>query len=159
MLGVHFAITPEQQERLLLAADDDTVGEFLEEIEESRGDDALAVDTDKAWDAIHRCLTDGTLDPDGGRYPWSHAVLGGRHLHDDCYVVYVSADEVRDVAEALRSVERTWLRRRFDAIDGRDYDGAQDDDDFEYTWNNFVDVRTFYDRAAMAARSVIFTAT
>ncbi|MGC4747536.1 YfbM family protein [Micromonospora sp. DT201] len=158
MLGVHFAITSEQ-ERLLLAADDDKVGEFLEAIEESRDDGALTVDTDKAWDAIHRCLADGTLDPDGGLYPWSHAVLGGRHLHDDCYVVYVSAAEVRDVADALRSVDRTWLRRRFNAIDRRNYDGAQDDEDFEYTWNNFVDVQTFYDRAATADRSVIFTAT
>lgn len=158
MLGVHFAITSEQ-ERLLLAADDDKVGEFLEELEESREDDALTVDTDKAWDAIHRCLTDGTLDPDSGVYPWSHTVLGGRHLHVDYYVVYVSAAEVRDVAEALRTVDRTWLRRRFDSIDDRDYDGAQDDEDFEYTWNNFVDVQTFYDRAAAADRSVLFTAT
>lgn len=158
MLGVHFAITSEQ-ERSLLAADGDKVGEFLEELEESRENDALTVDTDKAWDAIHRCLTDGTLDPDGGAYPWSHAVLGGRHLSVDWYVVYVSAAEVRDVAGALRTVDRTWLRRRFDAIDRRDYDGARDDEDFEYTWNNFVDVQTFYERAAAAARSVIFTAT
>jgi hypothetical protein len=65
MLGVHFAITSEQ-ERSLLAADDegdrDAVAELLEEIEEFWDDDALKVDTDKAWDAIHRCLTDGTLD-------------------------------------------------------------------------------------------------
>ncbi|MEU7611822.1 YfbM family protein [Micromonospora sp. NPDC049204] len=158
MLGVHFAITSEQ-ERSLLAADDDRVGEFLEEIEESWYDDTFRVDTDKAWDAIHRCLTDGTLDPDGGPYPLSHAVLGGRHLHDDYYVVYVSAAEVRDVAEALRTIDRVWLRLRFDAIDGSDYDGAQDDDDFEYTWSNFADVQAFYDRAAKADRSVIFTAT
>ncbi|MEW2386518.1 DUF1877 family protein [Micromonospora sp. NPDC047707] len=86
-------------------------------------------------------------------------MLGGRHLHDDYYVVYVSAAEVRDVAEALRTVDRTWLRRRFDAIDDRDYDGAQDDEDFEYTWDNLVDVQAFYDRAAAAERAVIFTAT
>jgi Domain of unknown function (DUF1877) len=162
MLGVHFAITPEQEFSLTTADDDgdsDMVGELLEELEESWDDDASKVDTDKAWDAIHRCLTDGTLDPDSGEYPLSHAVLGGRHLHDDYYVVYVSAAEVRDVAHALRGVDRTWLRQRFDAIDDPDYRGAQDDADFEYTWENFVDVQAFYDRAAAAGRAVIFTAT
>ena len=162
MLGVHFAITP-ARERALLAADDegdsDTVAQLLEEIEESWADDALKVDTDKAWDAIHRCLTDGTLDPDGGAYPLSHAVLGGRHLHDEYYVVYVSAAEVRDVADALKGLDRTWLRGRFDAIDDPDYRGAGDDGDFDYTWDGFVDVRAFYGRAAAAGRAVIFTAT
>lgn len=162
VLGVHFAVTPEQ-ERLLLTADSDDdgelVGELLEDIEEAWGFPSLKVDTDKAWDAIHRCLTDGSLDPDGGEYPLSHAVLGGRHLHEDYYVVYVSAAEVRDVARALRGVDRTWLRRRFDAIDDPHYRGTRDDLGFEYTWNNFVDVRAFYDRAAEAGRAVIFTAT
>jgi len=85
---VHFAITSEQ-ERLLLAADDegdrDAVDELLEDIEELWDDDALKVDTDKAWDTIHRCLTDGTLEPEGGEYPLSYAILGGRHLHDEYY--------------------------------------------------------------------------
>jgi hypothetical protein len=160
MLGVHFAITSEQERSLLAAdGDSDSVAELLEEIEESWDDDALKVDTDKAWDAIHRCLTDGTLDPDGGVYPLSHAVLGGRHLHDDYYVVYASAAEVRDVADALRGADRTWLRRRFDAIDDPGYDGAHDNRDFEYTWDNFADVQAFYNRAAAAERAVIFTAT
>ncbi|MDW5326940.1 hypothetical protein [Plantactinospora sp. KLBMP9567] len=36
------------------------MGELLEEIAESWSDGRLKVDTDKARDAIHRCLTDGT---------------------------------------------------------------------------------------------------
>lgn len=160
MLGVHFAITA-KQERALLAADgdDDAVGEILEELEESWADDRLKVDTDKAWDAMHRCLTDGTLYPDAGEYPLNHTVLGGRHLHEDCYVVHVGASEVRDVAVALRGIDQAWLRTRFDAIDDPEYIGGGDDGDFEYTWENFVDVRDFYGRAAAAGRAVIFTAT
>jgi hypothetical protein len=160
MLGVHFAITSEQELSLLAAGDDsDAVGELLEELEESWGDDGLKVDTDKAWDAIHRCLTDGTLDPDGGEYPLSHAVLGGRSMHDEYYVVYVNPTGVRDVADAMRALDRTWLRQRFDAIDDPDYRGAHDDADFEYTWANFVDVQAFYERAAAVRRAVTFTAT
>lgn len=161
MLGVHFAITPDHERALLAAAengDTDTVAEIIKEIEES-GDDQLTVDTDKAWDAIHRCLTAGTLDPDDGDYPLSHAVLGGRHLHDEYYAVYVTAGEVRDIAAALQGIDRAWLQPRFAAIDDPDYRGARDDDDFDYTWTNFVDVQKFYQQAADGGSAVLFTAT
>ncbi|WP_430788759.1 YfbM family protein [Actinoplanes sp. G11-F43] len=159
MLGVHFAITPEQ-ENALLAADGDLaeVGSIVSEIEESWGDDRLKVDTDKAWDAIHRSLTDGTLDPDGGEFPLSHAVTGGRHLHDEYHVVLITASEVPEVAKALQEVDRRWLRQRFDLIDDPDYSGAGDDDDFDYTWTNFADLQRFFQRAAAAHRAVLFTA-
>jgi hypothetical protein len=143
----------------LVAAGDDRMGELLEEIEESWGDGRLKADTDKAWDAVHRCLTDGTLNLDGGEYPLSHAVLGGRHLHDEYYVVYVSSAQARDVAGALNRVHRTWLRGRFDAIDDPDFRDNSDDGNFEYTWDNFVEVQWFYGRATAAGRAVIFTAT
>jgi hypothetical protein len=162
VLGVYFAVTP-AQELALLAADDggdsEGVGDILAELEESWSDAGLTVDADKAWDAIHRCLTDGTLDPDGGEYPLSHAVLGGRHLHDDYYVVYLAAVQARDVSDALQSIDPTWFRRRLEAIDDPGYRGSRDAADFDYTWANFVDVREFYKRAAAARRAVIFTAT
>ncbi|MFV2104829.1 YfbM family protein [Micromonospora sp. LOL_024] len=159
---MHFAIAADQERALLTAGDrgdSDSVGEILENIEESWSDDGLKVDTDKAWSAIHRCLTDGTVDADTGVYPLSHAVLGGRHLHDEYPVVYLSATEVRDVAHALRDVEPTWLRSRFDAINDPDYLGAHDDTDFAYTWDAFTELQAFYDRAAANGRAVIFTAT
>ncbi|MES9541415.1 MULTISPECIES: YfbM family protein [unclassified Actinomadura] len=156
MLGVHFAITDEQ-ERALLAGDEDAVAELLEDLEENWEDDHLKVDTDKAWEAVHRCLGDGTLDYEG--YPLSHAVLGGRHLHQEFYVVHVSAAEVRDVAEALRPLDKGRLRQRYDTLPPDDHAGPRGDQDFEYTWTNFADVRAFYQRAAKAGRAVIFTAT
>ncbi|MFB9183471.1 YfbM family protein [Dactylosporangium sucinum] len=160
---MHFAITAEQERALLAAADDvddDAVSGLLDEIEEAGWDgDALKVDTDKAWDAIHRCLTDGGLDSDAGEYPLSHAILGGRDMHEDFYVVYVTADEARDVAAALQEIDHGWFRQRFDAIDDPEYRGALDEADFEYTWANFDDVRRFYTNAAAAGRAVLFTAT
>jgi hypothetical protein len=162
MMGVYFAVSPEQEHTLLDAdasGDVDAVGDVVEEFEATWEDGRFSADTDHAWDAIHRCLTDGTLDPDGGTYPLSHAVLGGRHLSDDIYVVYVSGAEVQDVADALRGIERDWLRGRLEAVTDPRYTGGRDDADFEYTWSNFVDVREFYGRAAAAGRAVVFTAT
>jgi len=86
-------------------------------------------------------------------------VLGERHLHDGYDVVYISAEYVREVVEALRPIDQAWLRRRYDAIDEVDYRHARDDADFAYTWGNFVDIQAFYTRAAAAARAVIFTTT
>ncbi|GGN36389.1 hypothetical protein FHR83_006364 [Actinoplanes campanulatus] len=156
MLGVHFAITADQEKALLDAdGDDDAVGELLGDIEENWDDDQLKVDTDKAWDEIHRCLTDGSLDPDAGDYPLSHAILGGHGMHDDYYVVYVDAAQVRDVAAALRDIDRAGLRQRFDTL----LPASERDYDFELLWTDFADVVNFYQRAAAAGRAVLFTAT
>jgi hypothetical protein len=55
----------------------------------------------------------------------------------------------------VREVDEADLRRRFDAMDTTDYAGAHDAADFAYTWENFVDVRTFFAAADLA---VVFTA-
>ncbi|MGW1997643.1 DUF1877 family protein [Embleya sp. NPDC001921] len=88
--AVIFALEAEDAERLLAAGDDGEVMDLVEEIEERRDGDRL-VDPDRSWDALHRCLTDGELAFGNGEYPLSHAILGGRLLHDgdDHIVSYV----------------------------------------------------------------------
>ncbi|MEV6561494.1 YfbM family protein [Nocardia sp. NPDC051756] len=158
-LGVHFALTPEQAEALIGEDDPDGVMALIEEIEEELSDEADHVDSDKAWDAIHRCLSDGTLEPGGGTYPLSHAVLGGTRLDagEDYFVSYLTAEQVSDVARALVRLDELSFRERFFELDPGDYDGPHDAEDFAYTWSNFVDIRTFFARAAQKGRPVIFT--
>lgn len=100
--GVHFAIAAEQAEALLAADGNDALMKLIEAIEEAWDKDNLA-ESDKAWDAMHRCLTDGQLEYGNGSYPLNHCVLGPRQLHagDDYIVSLVSPEEVRDVAKAL----------------------------------------------------------
>ena len=116
-------------------------------------------DTDKAWDAIHRCLTDGYLGLDNGSYPLKAAVLGGRHLHngEDYIVSLLTPDLVRDVARALAEVSRETLRAGYLAIDPDDYGPEFGDEDFDYTWENFTDLVAFFHRSALAGSHVIFT--
>jgi hypothetical protein len=158
-LGVHFALSTQDEARLLAAAgDDDAVIGVVEQIEEGSFAGPHC-DSDKAWDALHRCLTDGKLEYANGSYPLRAAVLGGRQLVEDAeYTVsYVSADQVRDVAEALSVIEEDWLRRRYDTLGDTDYAGPMDEDDFEYTWDALEDIREFFAVAAEAGRAVIFT--
>jgi len=158
-LGVHFALSTQDEARLLAAAgDDDAVIGIVEQIEEGSAPGPHC-DSDKAWDALHRCLTDGKLEYANGTYPLRAAVLGGRQLVEDAeYTVsYVSADQVRDVAEALSVIEEDWLRRRYDTLGDTDYAGPMDEDDFEYTWDALEDIREFFAVAAEAGQAVIFT--
>ncbi|TDQ05750.1 YfbM family protein [Labedaea rhizosphaerae] len=157
-IGVHFALTAEQATALLEADDPAALMDLVGAIEES-ADDAEHLSTDKAWDAIHRCLSDGTLTLDAGEYPLSHTVLGGEPLDagDDYFVSHLTPEQVKDVAVALGPVAEDWLRERFFALDPEDYDGARDDEDFAYTWSNFTEVRDFFTRAAGNGRAVIFT--
>jgi len=158
-LGVHFALSTQDEARLLAAAgDDDAVIGIVEQLEEGSFPGPHC-DSDKAWDALHRCLTDGKLEYTGGSYPLRAAILGGRQLIEDAeYTVsYVSADQVRDVAEALSVIEEDWLRRRYDTLGDTDYAGPMDEDEFEYTWDALEDIREFFAVAAEAGQAVIFT--
>lgn len=158
-LGVHFALTDDQEHRLLAAVDDnEAVLAVVDEIED-HWDEAWLAESDQAWDAMHRALSNGTLFYDEGEYPLNRTVLGGRHLYDgDDYVVsYVDAKDVKAVAAALAPLTREAFRARYDAIDPDDYDGELGDEDFKATWERFAAVRDLYKRAADAGRSVVFT--
>lgn len=157
-LGVHFAVPADVVARLLSASDDDGVRLVIEDIEQETPD-VDHCDPDKAWDAIHRCLTDGSLGLDNGFYPLDAAVLGGRHLHEgrDYIVSLLAPDQVRDVARALAEVSGETLRASYLALDQDDYGPEFGDEDFQYTWDNFTDLVSFFHRSALAGSHVIFT--
>jgi Domain of unknown function (DUF1877) len=157
-LGVHFAIDAHTAERLLAAADDDAVGALVEEIEE----EMVGVehcDTDKAWDAIHRSLTDGYLGYDNGTYPLNAVILGGRQLYegDDHIVSLLVPQQVREVATVAASVDRESFKAGYGRIDGADYGPEFGDEDLAYTWSSFAELVAFLQRAAAADTHVIFT--
>ncbi|MGC0419866.1 DUF1877 family protein [Embleya sp. AB8] len=156
--AVLFAVEDADAKRLLAADDDADVRAVVEELEE-RWERPWLGQLDKAWDALHRCLTDGTLTYAAGEYPLSHAILGGYLLHegDEWEVGYVAPDEVRDVAEALAPLDEAWVRERYETLTFVDYDGIADEDDIGYTAGNLVDLKDFYRRAAAAGRAVILT--
>jgi hypothetical protein len=160
-LGVHFALDPADQEKVLAADDDEALLDVIQDdIEERLDDDGFSFQTDKAWDAIHRCLTDGTLTFGPGGSALSYCILGGRPLYsgDDYIVSYVEPQQVAACAQALRAISRAELRSRYFALDPEEYGYPLSDEDFEYTWGNFEGLPEFFEKAAKAKRPVIFTA-
>jgi hypothetical protein len=157
--GVHFAITSDDLARLLAASNDVELMEIIEEVEE-RWDKEHLAESDKAWDAIHRCLTDGSLLYESGEYPLNHVICGGRQLHEgeDYTVALVTPEQVKDVATAIELVSENWLRERyFSLLKPDDYDGEIGEDDFGYTWEWFQRIRDLFRKAAGTGRAVIFT--
>lgn len=133
--------------------------EVIEEVEE-RWDASNLVETDKAWDAIHRALTDGGLEWNNGEYPLNHVILGGLYLMDgeDYIAVLKSRDQVRDVADAIAGIDDLAMAERYASVVPPDYAPEYGDEDRDYTVDWFGGVRAFYRLAADAGRSVLFTA-
>lgn len=163
-LGVHFAITRKQMDQLIAATEDDSrdanevVREILEAIEE-KWDRKYLFETDKAWDAIHRCLTEddtgGGLDPEAGEPPLNLAILGGECLYDDddYILALVRPEEVSNVANALAGVTEAWMRERFFRLKQRHTRYPITEEEFGYTWGNFQGMPAFFAKAAKAKRA------
>lgn len=162
--GMFFAVSKEEEARLLSAPDSNTVVEIVTEEIEERWDEAWLQEMDKSWDAIHRCLGDGSLR---NLQPalTAKAVLGGRQLssRSDWIISYLSAAEVKEVAAALPLIDQTELRRRYFGLkkkflwfDLSKLDGPIDEQDFEYSWSYFENMRSFFVKAAAADRAMVF---
>jgi hypothetical protein len=162
-LGVHFALSESEVNRLRALASDSQRLDFLQsEIEEAYFSDQkhLMCESDKAWDAIHRCLTDGKLGYTNGDAPLRHVVLGGEPLYftDDYIMSLKTPEEVGAVAAVLDDIGEPELRSRYFSIDPKEYGFPASEEDFRYTWHWFQQVRDFYKRAAGESRYVLFTA-
>jgi len=162
--GVFFALTKAEEAKLLAAADSDAVVEILTEEIEERWDREWLVEMDKSWDAVHRCLGDGSLRTSQPSLT-AKAVLGGKQLSPsaDWIVFYLTADEVKQVAVAITGIDQPEFRRRYFGlkkkflwIDRTDYDGPIGEQDFEYSWSNFEDMRLLFSKAA-AHRTIVFS--
>lgn len=161
-LGVHFALSDADAATLLSKTDDNSrlayVQEELEEryFQEPRN---YIAESDKAWDATHRALADGQLTYDGGAYPLSHVVLGGRPLYgQDDYIISLKLPaQVKEVADAIAGITQEDFRKRYYAIDPEQYGTELTEEDFQYTWEWFEGVPTLYRRATAENRYVMFT--
>ena len=159
LTGVHFALTDEQTRTLLGLSGDEEVMSFIEEIEENWDEDWLA-ESDKAWEEIHRCLTDGELSHRNGEYPFRLCILGGKQLYSegDYIVNFIDATQVADLSEALNSVDFEWMRKKYSEINFQNYADVPDDGNFQYVWTWFQGIKSLLLKATGANRAVIFTA-
>ncbi len=160
-LGVLFSLDKKTVDRLKSFSDDEERLDYLQgDIEKIYFDEnpEWVCELDKAWDAIHRTLTDGKLEWTNGTYPLNHFILGGEILYsqDDYIMTLKSPQQVSDIYNALASVTAEMFRPKYFQIDKSIYETS--DEDLEYTWEWFDQSREFWKRAAADGRYVLFTA-
>lgn len=165
-LGGHLAIADGDRARLLATNGDNARAEFVREVLEENWDQNFGTGTEKAWDAIHRCMTGQpanmeTLDSTAGSFPLNRLILGGMNLTSDDYIDYiihlVDKSEVPDVARAIEPITEKWMRDAYH----KHCKGAwpmYGEDDCKYTWVMFEPLKLFFLRAAEHERHVLFSA-
>jgi Domain of unknown function (DUF1877) len=139
-------------------ANDDRLIEVIKELDMTDAPDEC--DVDKAWDGIHRCLTEGKLGGEDGTYPLNAVVLGGLPLHqgEDYVVSYDTQAEVREVAAALADVDLGAFIARYWTLDPDEYGAAIDQDGLDYLAYYLREITAFYHRAAQAGWATVFVA-
>jgi hypothetical protein len=155
--GVHYALTDAEAWRFQTAETNAALIDAFEEIESRRAAKWLQ-ETDSAWDAIHRCLTNGTLER--GTTPLHRVIFGDKNLLTapaSGHISLIDPDAVKETAAAIHWIDEEWMRDRYFALDPRQYDGDIGELDFEYTWGWFGRLRAFFEKAAAAERWVSFT--
>jgi hypothetical protein len=132
-----------------------TINGFLE-LEELRFAKRI-LDLEKTWNPLHRCLSDGTLDPQTGEPPLNQTLLGGRHLYyqDDRYVVLVRPDMVRHVATALAEVDASQLEAKYKELPS---DVLEESADWPAVQTVLKQIAALYLGAADDGNAVVFTA-
>lgn len=161
-IGVHFALTAAEAAHLRTLDEESRLEYFTTVIEAEYLNDHpdLTAESDDAWNALHRVLTDGRLNLKGGTYPFGHVVLAGEQLYlgPDFVLSLKTPAQVHDIAAKLPSLTPEEFCRRYFAIDPKDYGIPLSEEDFDHTWDAFEDVRNLYLRAAKEGRFVLFTA-
>jgi len=159
--GVLFALSAAQKEHLLSFDTDEKRLEYVQEEIEEPWDEAHLLQTDKAWDAIHRCLTDGTITVGRCSSPLGKLILGGTQLYSDPqrYIINLTeCGELPEISAALKAFTKEFFKARYDQLGSTDY--PQEfipEQDWEYTWDWFSGIPEFVDRAVQEGRSIIFT--
>ena len=164
-LGVLFAVPSETVEHICSLPMRERPEYISEELEELYFEDypERTAELDKAWDAIHRSLTDGSLCFDCKEYPLGGVILGGELLYydgeeyDDYIITAKSPLEVSRLAEGLGKLSKAQFRRGYDSIDDT-YPEPKSKDDMEYSWEYLEDAVPFFRHAAKQGLWVLFTA-
>lgn len=154
---MHFALSAADEEKILAAGEDMRADLVSDEFEETYSDEWIC-DTDVSWDAIHRAFNGSELSYDFDE-PLQGVIFGGEPLTegDDYVISFKTAEDVKQIAAALKDVTEASFRSAYFAIDPEAYGNDPSEDDFEGCWRDLTELQAFYSRAAAAGRSVIFT--
>ena len=163
--GWYTALLPDEAATLRAADDVDVLLEKLNDLYTTADQDARIRSVDKSWDAMHQVLCGGWLDDVHGEPALRACVLGATQLsdRDDWIISFVEPALANQVAAAIDPIEEARFREQYFGLNQNPpgfgvhrYEEDLTEQDFEYTWSYFCEVRDFYRRAAERGLAVIF---
>jgi hypothetical protein len=160
--GHHIALAREHAKTLFGLKDDAAIRQFLDELK-ARPDmkkSGRLLDTGVLWDPIHRCLTEGELDPTAGDFPLNTAILGGKQLlrGADYTAVLIRPDMTRFIADALAELDEEDMRQKFFALKNGSYTHPTDEKHFMEMWLMLQNLKVFFEAATENMEAVVFIA-
>lgn len=156
-LGGFRAITKEELDKLRSVPRADRVPDYLDEMDQED-----SCDLDKAWDAIHRALTNGKLEYGGKNPPGCWVILGGEVLRgdregeEDYIVTCKNPHQAKRIYQFLQELTEEAFCKLYFAIDPEEYGFELSEEDFEYTWYYLSDSIPFWKNAAEKQLWVLF---
>ena len=145
-LAVLFALNEQELETFLNVERPQRAYYMHNELEENFWNDypEYVCELDQAWDAMHRMLTDGSLNFENKFPPLCNVILGGEFVYglerdpsgevlipdeeDDAYIILKTPQQVAGLAEALPKRTKEECRQCYDKIDEEDYGFAPYDE-------------------------------
>ncbi len=155
MIGNFMQVSPEQLDSLKQRPD--SVGEYLFPED---GELPNCCDIDKAWQGIHFLLAG---DPWQGEGPLGQVVLGGTELGEDLGygpARYLTADQVKEVAQAIQPIDRDELSSRFEPqamaeADIYSFHLEDAEDDLNYYLTYYDELKRYYTAAAANGQAML----
>jgi len=155
MIGNFLQLTSDELASLI--ADPSSVEAFIYPEDDEHENN---IDVDKAWHGIHFLLAN---DAWAGELPLANVVLGGNEIGDDVGygpAKYLTADEVFEVANALKDLSSDAFRARYNAkslLDNEIYPQIwhDDDDAVGYLTSYYETLRDYYLDAAAKGNAML----
>ncbi len=155
-LGMLYALTDEETEKLRSVSAEERYDYMLNEIEESLFDTPRGCQLDKAWEGIQYCIGGGKWD-ESNQIP-TNIIYGGEILveTDDEIITLKNHDDVKQIVEYLRKNNlQEIIQKNFWNID--DEFRYKDNDGLDHTLGWSEEILSFYENALKENCQVIFT--
>ena len=165
-LGVMFAIDEKMKEKLLSMKRTEIVDYVKDELEGNFFEEKRThlAEFDKSWDATQRAFSNGKLRFEkDGEYPLNHFICGERVLYGDGeneedYIITLNSPAVvKDIYSALKLLDESTFRAKYDLIDEVEYGFPKSEEDFHYSWSWLQTSIEFWKTASEQNLYVLFT--
>jgi hypothetical protein len=114
---------------------------------------------DKSWHAIHFLLCRDTW---GGEKPLFNVVLGGTEINQEDVgygpARFLFVSEVKDTYKAIENISEDDMKEKFDWKElnkSEIYPTYRSNEDFEYVWGYFEELREFFKRASDTGKAML----